>query len=307
MEIKEKEIMEISKNKLYFSVSKLINHIGTEKYEMISPLLANILTEEQLKQVIKEKGIIEREVYKKINENPFDIKLFKQLSGDSETDFIQGIMSKPEDFITKFLTDDLTTHNSINLGISNEFYNYSIPYETSIAASKNNSKDIEKYLEESNVFVEELRKTEELSDIYKDKIIEGVSYLQETIKKLKSNSLEPDFDPESIKSYVVMMKKQENFCKPLYNSLSLNSGVFHYGLENLVTDHLRNQKINDFKEKYSAESLFKDFDDKYMIAHENKDYKTLENKANKFEEFLNRFNQSINVKSQSTKVIKNKR
>lgn len=118
----------IQYNHFFFSIQKLINNIGVDKYQEINKILLNSCSLNQIKQLNKEKEYLTQLVKKAIRENPYNNEDIEDLYGDSYTDFIEGVLSKGEDFIKKVVTFDEETHKKLSYKISNELFGYCIPY-----------------------------------------------------------------------------------------------------------------------------------------------------------------------------------
>lgn len=293
---KEKELLELSKNQFYFSVTKMVNEVGIENYKMLKTLLGATLNKEQLQQLNQEEFKIENLIYEKLRENPFDLDFIDNIGGDSKTDLVKGLLSKGEEFLKKFLGNDKEVHESIDITYSNELFGYIIPNKTNEVEFEKTIENIEKVIKEGEEFKKELMKAVELADGFKEKIKNGVNFLIEILEKTKNDELEVGFDPEIITDKIKTFKENERFCQPIYNKLDIRNGIFHAGWKNLTNDYLRNKKINDLNNNINDKELFKDFNSKYIKAYKENDLDMLTIQAKKFNDKFEQFNTNINAK-----------
>ena len=71
--------------------------------------------------------------------------------GDSYTDFIKGVLSKGEEFVTKVVNFDEETHRSLNRGMQNELFGYCIPYVTDKKELDLTQKRMQKQVNDANL------------------------------------------------------------------------------------------------------------------------------------------------------------
>lgn len=298
----------IQNNQFFFSIQKMINKVGVKKYQEINKILLLSCSPEQIIQLNKEKDELVKLIRHAISKNPYENKTIEELYGDSKTDFIKGVLSKGEEFVTKFVTFDEDTHKSIDYNISNELFGYCIPYEMDID-NKEDTKIFERMqrqIEEAELFLEELDKCEELSDSYKEKMKTGVNYLIECGNKLIKGEIDKDFDTEALKSNLFILGKLENFSQPIFYKLDLNQGMAHHGWINLTKDYIRQKSSQEFIEKFNFKELMKTFDSKYIVEQENNNIELLRNLSSEFDsKFENIFKSGQQI-SNGTKLKSNK-
>lgn len=267
----------IKHNHFFFSIQKLINNIGTDKYQEINKILCNSCTYEQIEQLNKEKEHLTKLVKKAIRENPYNNKDIENLYGDSYTDFIEGVLSKGEDFIKKVITFDEETHKKLSYKISNEFFGYCIPYSNDLKYNNNIPDKMQNVINKANIFLNEIENCEELSQSYKEKMKVGVGYLIDCGDKLINNKIDKDFDIDSLKSNLFLLRKLEDFSIPILNKLNMNHGIAHNSWLNLISDHQRIQFSKEFVDKYDLKKIIKPFNSIYISSYKNNDIDFLDN------------------------------
>ena len=294
---------DVAKNQFYFSVNKLINQVGTQKYKTIKPLLETILSEEQVTQLRKEKHQLQSMIRKKIRNNPYELQSLEELYGDHTDYLINGIMSQGEDFVTRFLNNDKEIHQSITMRLSDECQSYCIPYNSSQNKTNDRIKNIDKMVNEANDFLKEFENINIFSEEYKNNMKDSVNYLIETVQKVKDNTLEENFDINGLKEHLNVLSKMEGYCYPIYSKLNINNGLSHAGWSNLTGDYLRENKVKEFIEQYDVNDLFSQFNSTYIDTFENEDIKLLKELSEQFDSSFEKFNKAIDVDIQKTNKI----
>lgn len=279
----------IQYNHFFFSIQKLINNIGVDKYQEINKILLNSCSLNQIKQLNEEKEYLTQLVKKAIRENPYNNEYIENLYGDSYTDFVEGILSKGEDFIKKVVTFDEETHKKLSYKISNELFGYCIPYNNDFKESNNILQKMQRVIDEANIFLKELDNCEELSESYKEKMKTGVNYLIDCGNELINNKMDNNFDIESLKSNLFLLRKLEDFSIPIFKKLDMNHGIAHHSWLNLISDHQRIESSKEFIKKFNFNELIKPFNSKYISSYKNNDIEFLENFSNDLD-FNNRIN-----------------
>ena len=274
---------EINKYKFFFSIQKMIDKIGVQKYEEIKKIWEISCTQEQIDQLNKEERELTNLVKKAISKNPYENENLNRFYGDSAIDFYNGVLKKGEDFVTKVVNFDEETHKNLSRKISSELFGYCIPYESYSKKKNLNKERMQKQINDANNFLEALEKCEELSESYKEKLKTGVNYLIDSGNKLMNNQIDKNFDIESLKSNVFLLDKIEEFARPIFLKVGLRNGLAHAGWENLISEQLLLQASQNFVDKVNFKELIKPFDSKYLVAFENGDTENLKELSDNFE------------------------
>lgn len=270
----------IQYNHFFFSIQKLINNIGVDKYQEINKILLNSCSLNQIKQLNEEKEYLTQLVKKAIRKNPYNNEDIENLYGDSYTDFVEGILSKDKDFIKKVITFDEETHKKLSYKISNELFGYCIPYHNDFKESNNIPQKMQGVIDEANTFLKELNNCKELSESYKEKMKIGVDYLINCGNELINNKMDNNFNIESLKSNLFLLRKLEDFSIPIFKKLDMNHGIAHNYWLNLISDHQRIEYSKEFIKNFNFNELIKPFNSKYISSYKNNDIEFLENFGN---------------------------